>query len=360
MTNTTVADGLTVQQWDAKFFREYLAQNRFKKYMGTSENAIIQVKNDLTKKKGDSITFALVNKMSGAGVTGSAILEGNEEGIESRSHKLTVDQIRNAFVVADLDEQFSAIGLRTAGKMVLKDWIMEKTRDNIIEAFHTINRVPYASASETQKDAWLVDNADRVLFGAAKANNSSNDHSASLANIDNTNDKLTPEVITLMKRMALQGSPKIRPTRTTEDQKWFVLFANTYSFRDLSDNATMQQAQRDALSRGKNNPLFTDGDLLWKGVVIKEIEDIPILSGVGAGSIDVGANFFCGAQALGVGWARRTKTMDKTFDYGDKKGVAVSEIRGIEKLIFGSGTNDTDDLKDHGVLTAYFAAVADS
>ena len=56
----------------------------------------------------------------------------------------------------------------------------------------------YGTASEAQKDAWLVDNADRVLFGAAKSNNSSNDHSASLANIDNTNDKLTPGAISLL------------------------------------------------------------------------------------------------------------------------------------------------------------------
>ena len=48
----------------------------------------------------------------------------------------------------------------------------------------------YGTATETQKVAWLVDNADRVLFGAAKSNNSSNDHSASLANVDSTDDKL--------------------------------------------------------------------------------------------------------------------------------------------------------------------------
>ncbi|WP_084264760.1 N4-gp56 family major capsid protein [Sneathiella glossodoripedis] len=360
MADTTVATGLTVQQWDSKFFKEYLSQNRFKPFMGTSENSIIQVKDDLTKKNGDSITFALVNKLAGDGVTGSNTLEGNEEDMASRSHKLTVEQIRHAVRVASTDEQFSAIPLRDAAKSVLKDWMMEKTRDDIIAAFGSINGVAYASATETQKDAWLVDNADRVLFGAAKSNNSSNDHSASLANIDSTNDKLTPEAISLMKRMALQANPKIRPIRTTEDERWFVLFANSYCFRDLKENATMTQAQREALARGAKNKLFTGGDLMWDGVIIKEIEDIGVLSGVGASSIDVAPNYFCGAQALGIGWAKRTFTKDKDFDYGDKKGVAVGEFRGIEKLTFGSGDGDTDDLKDHGVLTGFFSAVADA
>ena len=33
--------------------------------------------------------------------------------------------------------------------------------------------------------------------------------------------------------------------------------------------------------------------------------------------------------------------------------------RGIEKLRFGSGSADTDNPKDHGVVTLYVAAVAD-
>jgi len=52
----------------------------------------------------------------------------------------------------------------------------------VISALGSINGVAYGSASESAKDAWLVDNADRVLFGAAVGNNSANDHSASLAN----------------------------------------------------------------------------------------------------------------------------------------------------------------------------------
>ena len=75
MADTPVAAGLTVQNWDSKFFKEYLEANRFKKEMGTSSNNIIQLKEDLTKKKGDSVTFALVNRLSGAGVTGSNTLE---------------------------------------------------------------------------------------------------------------------------------------------------------------------------------------------------------------------------------------------------------------------------------------------
>ena len=95
-------------------------------------------------------------------------------------------------------------------------------------------------------------------------------------------------------------------------------------------------------------------------MIIKEIEDMTSITGVGAASIDVAPFYLCGAQAVGYGVAERWKSAEETFDYGRKKGCAIMEMGGFEKMIFGSGSGDTDDLKDHGMVTGYFAAVADS
>lgn len=361
MTDTTVATGLTVQQWDDQFFTESFQDNLFKPDMGKSKNSIIQVKEELTKKKGDSITFALVNRMTGAGVTGSTTLEGSEEEIDSRSHKLTVIKRRNAFRVADSDEQFSAIPLREAGKEVLMDWATENTRDRIITAFGSVNGIAYGTANETQKDAWLVDNADRCLFGALKSNNSSNDHSASLANIDNTADKLTTSAASLMKRMALTASPKIRPVRSGKTgRRYFCVYVPSLVFRDLKADPVITAAQREVGLRMQNEKLFQGGDIEWDGMIFKEIDDIAVIAGVGASGIDVAPVYFCGAQALGYGIAKRWNTVTEEFDYGDKHGVAVQEMGNIQKLTFGTGSSDTADLKDHGMVTGFFAAVADS
>jgi N4-gp56 family major capsid protein len=357
MALTTARAGLTPQQWDSKFFMEYVRENRFKRYMGTDENAIIQLKDDLTKAPGDKITFAAVNKLAGAGQTGNATLEGNEEELDSRSMAVTVAPLRHAVAVTNWDEQKSAIDLRNAGKMALKLWAMEKMKTGIISALGSINGVAYASASEVQKDAWLVDNADRVLFGKTKSNASSNDHSTSLGNIDNTDDKLTSAAVSLMKRIAQTASPAIRPIRLNEDEEWYVLFANSLAFRDLSADTAIQTANRDARTRGMDNPLFTGGSLMWDGVIIREIPEIAYVSN---GSIQVGPNYLCGAQAVGVGFAQRTKTTTQVSDYGFRNGVGIQEMRGIEKLLFGSGAGDTDDLKQHGVVTGWFAAVADA
>ena len=360
MADTTAATGLTAQQWDDKFFIEYLQENRFSRFMGRDENAVIHIKENLTKKKGDSITFALVNKLSNAAVTGASALEGNEEAMVSRSHKITVDKRRNGVRVAEIEEQQSSIELRDAARATLKDWAMEDTRDLVISSLGAINGVAYGSASEGNKDAWLVDNADRALFGAVKSNNAANDHSAALLTIDNTADKLTSSALSLMKRMALQSAPKIRPITVSGGKRFFVAFAGNRTFRDLKTDTALTQAQREVVLRMQNVKLFEGGDLEWDGIIVHEIDDIPVLSGVGAGGIDVSPVYLCGAQSLGLAWAKRWRSVTEKFDYGDKHGVAMEAIYDVDKLTFGSGAGDTDDLKDHGIVTGYFAAVDDS
>ena len=134
--NTPAAANLTPKRWDSKFFNEYVQANRFAKYFGTSENAMIQVKEDLTKAKGDAIHYALVNRLTGTRNDGSAKLEGAEEVLNSLAHRLTVGVIRHAVSVTEWDEQKSAIDLRNAAKSALKVWSMEQMRDDIIAALH--------------------------------------------------------------------------------------------------------------------------------------------------------------------------------------------------------------------------------
>lgn len=361
MAQTAAAAGLTPQQWDDKFFKEYIRNNPFKAYMGRGETSLIQVKENLAKKKGDSLTFALINRFVNAPNDGTSKLEGNEESGKSRSHKLEVALRRNAFSSTEFEEQISAIGLRDAFKPQMMEWAMEQDIIRYIDQLYSIDGRNYADASAAQKNAWLANNGDRVLFGSEKANNT-NTHATSLANIDATDDKLTPEALSLMKRIATSSDPKIKPLRIEGmNKRHFVVFAHPLAFRDLKNNATIQQAQREVSIQKENNRLFQGGDLIWDGMIIHEVDEMTTLSGVGAGGIDVGGAFLCGAQALGMGVAKRWETREKKEDdYGNERGCGVVCIDGLDKLQFGSGANDTDAKKDHGVVTGYFAAVADA
>lgn len=354
MADTTPATGLVVQQWEDKFFQEYLHDGGFKPLMGTGENAVIQVKEDLTKKQGDSITIALVNRLTNAAVTGTSTLEGNEEDMASRSMRIYVDKRRNAVRIAEMSEQKSAISLRQAARAVLLDWAMEDTRDLIITALGSLNGTAFISRTAAIADAWLVDNADRVHLGAGVG--AYTDLSADLALLDTTNDLFNSTALDAMILKAKTCNPKIRPMRDSGNGKrYYVVFANPHAFKNLRDSIDTEVLAQTAVQM-QASKLFEGGDIHWNGAIVKETDNVPIYADLGAaGTAEVTPVYLCGAQALAVAYARRFKTVTETFDYGDKDGVAIDGIYGVRKLLFGTGSGDTDDLKDHGVVTGYFA-----
>jgi hypothetical protein len=112
----------------------------------------------------------------------------------------------------------------------------------------------------------------------------------------------------------------------------------------------MSTVLQNAQERGDGNPLFNDGDLVYDGVVIRKIQEIPATGTVGATSARLEPVYLCGAQALGVAWAQRTRSATETRDYGFVHGVAIHEMRGVKKLMFNG--------KQHGVVTGYVGALA--
>ena len=354
MADTTPATGLVVQQWEDKFFTQYIQEGGFKALMGTNENAVIQVKEDLTKKAGDSITIALVNRLTNQATTGTTVLEGNEEDMASRSMRIYVDKRRNAVRIAEMSEQKSAISLRQAGRETLLTWSIEDTRDLVISALGSLNGTPFLSRTQAIADAWLVDNRDRVLFGAGVG--SGTDLSADLAQLDVSADLFNVTALDAMILKAKTCNPKIRPMRDPGNgRRYYVVFANPNAFKNLRDSID-DNILANTVVEMQASKLFEGGDLLWNGAIIKEVDDMPIYANIGdSGTAEVTPVYLCGAQALAIAWARRWKTVTEEFDYGDKYGVAIDGIYGVRKIIFGSGTGDTDDLKDHGVVTGFFA-----
>ena len=367
MNVTPSRSGLTPQIWDGKFWAEYVRKNRFARYMGTSLSSMFQVKKDLTVKVGDTITFATTRRLVGAGVTGNTVLEGNEEILDQRSMKLTVAPIRHAVAVSDWDEQKSEIDLRQAAKDALQNWSMEKLRADIITGLSMVNGQPWSLANATARNLWLSCNSDRVQFGHSVGNNAANVMATSLLNIASGTDKMTGAMLSLAKRRAQTAAPHIRPIQVDDenDEEWFVAFMPSLVFRDFRNDPAVQTLNLDARPREKDwksNPLFAGGDLMWDGMIVREIPELgTIAPGAGAAGVDVGETFLCGAQALGVGWAQMTKTTTNVRDYGYFHGVGLQEIRAIGKLVFGRDpAADVSQLVDQGIYSLFSTAIADA
>jgi len=364
MAQTYAASGLTPQIWDDQFFRDYVRASRYRRYFGTDEAAIFQLKDDLTKKNGDSITFALVNELVGNGVTGNQTLKGNEERLNSRSQKLSVNVLRHGVAVDDWDTQKSVIDLREAARVQLREWAMKKLRDDCTDALGMIDGTKFFSAAAGSRNTWWTNNSDRVIAGIATSNYAGVALSTDVGKVS-SGEQCSPNLLSMLKRIAQAASPKIKPVYVREmDQEWYVVFLGSMAWRDLTeDNPTtsvLTLANRDARVRGVDNPLFTGDSLVWDGMILREIPEIRPLDISGSGGCRIEPVYLCGAQAVGLAWAQRTKSTTDTDDYEFLHGVGVQEIRAVEKLRFGTAAGaDTTTPKDHGIATAFVAAASD-
>jgi uncharacterized protein DUF4043 len=344
MAETVMSTAERVKQWDDKFFMEYVRDSRFMRYMGSDENAIIQVNNDLTKEKGDAITFNLIGALdASAGPNdGSTSLVGAEKELPNDGHQLRIAVVRDAVVVNLKEQQAAPIDVRNAGRVALKKLSMRYLKEDIVTALGTIFGTVYGSASATQKNNWNVANVDRVLFGDSIANYNAT-HATALANIT-AGMKLTRAVVSLAKEIATTAvtvnGEGITPYTYGEDEETYVMFAGVGPYRDLKTD--LETVHQEARERALTNPLFTGTtSLYWDGVVIRQIPEIDNIGLVGAGgTVTVSPVYLCGAQALGVGWAQTTKsTTRKEDDYGYRQGVGFFEMRGVEKLLWNQSSS---------------------
>ncbi|NBX85665.1 MAG: N4-gp56 family major capsid protein, partial [Proteobacteria bacterium] len=333
--------GVTSEQWSNEVFSEYLAQNPFFNFMGTNSYNIIQVKEELTKAAGDAITIQLRAKLSGAGVTGITALKGAEEDLVFYDQRILVDTIRHGVVLrGEMSEKRVAFDLRNQAREGLVDWANDKLRRDLITAMTTTS---------------VGRDRSRYLYGVTDANWHAT-HATALANVDNTNDKLTTASISRAKRKALlEGPRKVRPFQLRDGNKVeevYVLFAHPYAVRDLLADADFK-ALNTYIPTTLGDSVLVHGQRykgMWDGVMIYETE-MPILATAGAGGIAVTHNVLCGAQACAVAWGKRTNYKEQADDYGHQNGFAIDEIRGINKLVFNG--------VDHGIVNLFTAAVAD-
>lgn len=369
MAETLVHSDLTVEQWADEEFYTFQRSDPFKKLKGTSEEKPIQVKEDLTKKAGNSIWFQLIKDLNNAEVVDDDMLEGNEEHLDNFGMQVFVHQRRNATVVGGYEEIKTNIDLRKASKTMLRLWLQKKTRDLMIARMFSpcVDGITtYQAATVAQRNTWATTNNpavanQRILYGAAKANYSGV-HATDLLNVDPINDDLHQDVVRLYKRMAQSCDPMIRPWSGNDEdgasREGFVAVVGSLPFRDLEANFETVESLISA--RGNDNRIFAGGSLRIDNVLVIEVPELDRtpanggcwLENVGnAGTTDVEPVFFLGAQALLYPIARRLFIETKQFDYGNRSGVAFGIIDGCAKATFNQ--------IQHGMVTGWVSAQGD-
>lgn len=321
MAVTTINANLIPKLWAAKVWLEGKKKSFFDKLTAKDGSNVIHVNTDLTKAKGDAVTFGLAMSLTGAGVAGNATLKGNEEQLIMYDYKVTVDQTRNAVTLYDWDTQKAAYEMWPVIKDALVQWLAD-WKDNQV--------ITKATTAPT---------AGEVIFGGGKT----------AENTLAVTDKLTVELIGKAQRKAMLHSPKVMPL-SIEGKTLFALFVHPDAYRDLKTDPAWQNAHYYAHERGMNNPIFTGSSCIVDDVIIYEYERIS-KTATGATSAKVAHNLLMGKQAICEAVAREGFPIKDSDDYGNVQGQGIAFWGGIEKSKYNT--------KDYGMIQVMTGAADD-
>jgi hypothetical protein len=372
MTTVDLNSDLAVKRWSREAYREYVRQSGFKTFMGKSQNDIIHMRSQLKNEAGDTINIPLLAKIKGEPKRGSQPIEGNEKGMANFNFRVGIDWVGEGVAVSNSDTFRTVLDLLKEGRSGLVNFMAEITRNDLIDALNSKNGIRdvtgisgYLPADAAIRNAWTAANSDRILFGDTAANYNST-FATALANVGTKLSKATVQNARMMARTARRI---IRPSTVEERSgmsgkggnivECYVMFVGAKTFLNLKQDPEIRDDLRYAMDRGANNPLFQPDDLLIDNVIIREIPEITercIMGGVGASNADIEPYYLCGAQAIAYAIGKEATFKTDARDYGHINGVAVRELRGIEKTIFTGPLDDSTSQIDHGMLTGYVVA----
>ncbi len=378
MALTTIQTNNKLIDFSPEINREFVRENLFSPYMGEGITSIIRRRFEL-KNGGEQVNIPLLTKLNNA-AKGVGTLVGNEEKLESYGMRVWVDWRRNAVVTNEAEKQKDSADLWAEAKPALMGWGKEYQRDDIIAAMlalpsesapaglgsdagQPVNGILYETATAAQKNTFTSDNSDRILF-ATTANYSAT-HATGLTNILTTHT-LGKSSVSLMKRIAMQANPAIRPYTLDDGYEAYVLFCGTNTFRDLKNDLVTTHTTAYQNS-GKGNVIFRDGDLLWDGVIVRQVPEISgfvtdvwtSLKTAGSSTTRVEPVFFCGQQALAFAWAQMAKVTTRAEnDYGFLDGVGLQMCYGTAKM-FKKHPAASTPLVQWGMVSGFFSGATD-
>jgi N4-gp56 family major capsid protein len=320
-TSFATDNALVKKAWEEKLFRDTAKESYFSRFMGSTADSLVQVNTKLEKDKGDKVTFGIRMRLVGAGVTSGTILEGKEEKLVTYDYSVSLEQYRHA--VRDngaLDRKRVMFSIDDESESALKTWGAEKIDSLCMTT--------------------LITSPTKIFYGDG----------TSTATVT-VAGKLTPALISKAKTWALGGGGRsqtpLRPIRIN-GKNYLILLVHNDVMYDLKQDATFAQARREALDRGKDNPIFTGSEAIWDGVVIHEHENVPIVTTWGSGGNVPGSQCaLMGAQSLVWAWGKRPSVVAKTFDYDNENGYAWGFIGAAGKPKFNS--------VDYGSIGVYVA-----
>lgn len=333
-TNFGLNHPLAVKLWAKKLFQDALKETYVERFIGKGSSALVQMLDDTKKGKGDKITVGLRLLLTGDGVQGDDVLEGNEEAITLYNDSIYINQTRHAVHAGGrMSDQRVPFESRSEAKDALKDWLADRLDTSFFNQICGVST--QTNTNLTGNNAALAPSSTRIVYA--------DDNTAESTLTSGTSDRFKLSLIDKAVTTAKTASPLIRPVKV-DGVDHYVCFLDpwqVYQLRTGTDTMGWADIQKAALSGGKikDNPIFTGALGVYNNVVLHE--STRVYNFTTDGGTRAARAVLCGAQSAAIAFGRDNSPdvmtwVEETFDYGNQIGVAAGLIYGLKKTQFNS------------------------
>lgn len=346
------------KKWSGQLFVETLKKSYWERFIGTSQNSIIQRKTELESDAGDRISFDLSAQLRGGVTKGDDRLKGKEEALRFYTDEIIIDQMRKSVSAGGkMTRKRTSHDLRSLAKERLSDyWSLYQDEMMFIymSGARGINEDFIESTAYTGHagNPLRAPDAQHLMYGGAASSK------ATLA----ATDKMTRELIerasnkTKMLRARDPKAANMQPV-SVDGEKHFVLVMSPDQEYDLRTEQGAQgwlEIQKAAAAaEGRKSPIFRGGLGMINNIVLHSHESVIRFKDYGAGTnVNAARALLLGRQAgvvaYGSAGGLRYTWVEETDDFGNEPTVASGTIMGVSKARFNN--------RDFGVLSIDTAA----
>lgn len=328
-----------------------------RKFIGTTENSVIQRKNELESDSGDTIKFDLSVHLRGKPTYGDNRVEGKEENLRFYQDEVKIDQVRHSVSAGGrMSRKRTVHDTRKIARDRLGDYFY-KFIDEVIFMYLSGARGINADFIEDLGYTGFAGNpfespdSDHLLYGGAATSK------ASLT----ANDIMSPMVIERAAERAAMMQAENPETAnmvpvSIEGGSHYCVVMSEYQATDLrtaAGGSWIDYQKAAAGAEGSKNKLFTGGLGMINDVVLHKHRNAIRFNDYGAGAnVEAARALFMGRQAGVIAYGS-TKGMrfdweEKMKDYNNEPAIAAGFIGGVKKSRFNK--------KDFGVMSLDTAA----
>ncbi|MDO8533157.1 MAG: N4-gp56 family major capsid protein [Xanthobacteraceae bacterium] len=324
-----------------------------RKFMGTSQNSIIQRLTDLEGQAGDTITFDLSLQLRKRPVYGDDKAEGKGVELRFATDTIHIDQMRAPIDLGGrMTRKRTIHNLREIGRERGSEYwakFLDEMMFVYLSGARGINEdyIEDVTWTGTAGNSIQAPDTSHILYGGdatSKATIASDDV-MSKAVIEKADVKAQ------MMRSTDTENATMRPSMVEGEGRYVLVMSpfQSHQLRNASSSDWVDFQKAAAAAEGKSNPLFKGGLGMIKNTVLHEHESVIRFSDYGTGSPGVLAAaraLFLGRQAgicaFGMAGGTRFQWNEEPTDHKNSVEICAGTIIGVKKTRFKS--------RDFGVL----------